>query len=86
MNNLIIDAANDKIFFTIITNESVYTSSHKNSKINYERLMLLIDKFLKNNKKTLDDVDVVYVNRGPGSFARIRNSLSMIKALYITKK
>tara|TARA_B110001450_G_C17430289_1_gene403598 strand:+ start:301 stop:714 length:414 start_codon:yes stop_codon:yes gene_type:complete len=86
MNNLIIDAANDKIFFTIIINESVYTSSHKNSKINYERLMLLIDEFLKNNKKSLDDIDVVYVNRGPGSFAGIRNSLSMIKALYITKK
>jgi len=48
--------------------------------------MLLINEFLKNNKKSLDDVDVIYVNRGPGSFAGIRNSLSTVKALFLTKK
>ena len=48
--------------------------------------MILINEFLKNNKSSLDDVGVIYVNRGPGSFAGIRNSLSTIKALSITKK
>ena len=48
--------------------------------------MILINEFLKNNKSSLDDVDVIYVNRGPGSFAGIRNSLSTIKALFLTKK
>jgi tRNA threonylcarbamoyladenosine biosynthesis protein TsaB len=48
--------------------------------------MLLINEFLKNNKNSLDNVDAIYVNRGPGSFAGIRNSLSTIKALYLTKK
>ena len=41
---------------------------------------------MKNNKSSLDDVDSIYVNRGPGSFAGIRNSLSIIKALFLTKK
>ena len=86
MNNLIIDAAKDRIFLTFIVSKNIYTCSHENSKINFERLMLLINEFLKNNKSSLDDIDTIYVNRGPGSFAGIRNSLSTIKALFLTKK
>jgi len=48
--------------------------------------MILINEFLKDNKNSLDDIDVIYVNRGPGSFAGIRNSLSIVKALFLTKK
>ena len=48
--------------------------------------MTLINEFLKNNKSSLDDIDVIYVNRGPGSFAGIRNALSTVKALFLTKK
>ena len=48
--------------------------------------MILINNFLKENKSSLDDLDVIYVNRGPGSFAGIRNSLATIKALFLTKK
>jgi len=48
--------------------------------------MILINEFLVSNKKSLDDLDAIYANRGPGSFAGIRNSLSTIKALYLTKK
>ena len=86
MNNLIVDAARDKIFLTFIVSKNIYTCSHENSKINFEKLMLLIDEFLKNSKSSLDEIDTIYVNRGPGSFAGIRNSLSIIKALLLTKK
>jgi tRNA threonylcarbamoyladenosine biosynthesis protein TsaB len=48
--------------------------------------MILIKEFLKNNKSSLDDISGIYVNRGPGSFAGIRNSLSTIKALFLTKE
>ena len=48
--------------------------------------MILINEFLNNNKNSLDSLGAIYVNRGPGSFAGIRNSLSTIKALYLTKK
>ena len=85
MNSLIVDAARDKIFLTFIVSENIYTCSHENSKINFEKLIVLIDEFLKNNKCTLDNVSVIYVNRGPGSFAGIRNSLSTIKALFLTR-
>jgi len=86
MKKLIVDAARDKIFLTFIVSENIYTCSHENSKINFEKLMILINEFLKNNKSSLDDIGVIYVNRGPGSFAGIRNSLSTVKALFLTKK
>ena len=86
MNNLIIDATSDKIFLTIIVDKNIYTCSHENSKINFEKLIILIDDFLKVNTCSLDQIDVIYVNRGPGSFAGIRNSLAIIKALFLTKK
>ena len=86
MNNLIVDATRDKIFLTFIVSKNIYTCSHENSKINFEKLMILINEFLKINKKSLDDIGAIYVNRGPGSFAGIRNSLSLIKALFLTKK
>ena len=86
MSNLIIDATGDKIFLTLIIDKNIYTCSHENSKINFEKLIILINNFLKNNKSSISKIKVIYVNRGPGSFAGIRNSLSTIKALFLTKK
>jgi tRNA A37 threonylcarbamoyladenosine modification protein TsaB len=86
MNNLIIDAARNKIFLTHIVDKNIYTCSHENSKINFEKLIILIDKFLEKNKSSLNEISAIYVNRGPGSFAGIRNSLSIIKALFLVKK
>ena len=86
MKNLIVDATRDKIFLTLIVSENIYTCTHENSKINFEKLMILINDFLKVNSSTLDQIDIIYVNRGPGSFAGIRNSLATIKALFLTKK
>ena len=86
MNNLIVDATKDKIFLTFIVSKNIYTCTHENSKINFEKLMVLINEFLISNKCSLNNVGVIYVNRGPGSFAGIRNSLSIIKALFLTKK
>ena len=86
MNNLIVDATRDNIFLAFITNKNVYTSTYENSKINFEKLIILINEFLNINKSSLEKVDVIYVNRGPGSFAGIRNSLATIKAIFLTKK
>ena len=85
MNNLIVDAARDKIFLTLIIDKNIYTCSHENSKSNFEKMIVLINNFLKVNKSSLNEISTIYVNRGPGSFAGIRNSLSIIKALFLTK-
>jgi|TARA_S200000501_G_scaffold305730_1_gene294183 hypothetical protein len=86
MNKLIIDAAKENIFLMIISNIGVYNITHTNSKTNYEKLIILINDFLQLNNLHINDISFLYVNRGPGSFAGIRNSLSIIKALHLIKK
>jgi tRNA A37 threonylcarbamoyladenosine modification protein TsaB len=85
MNSLIVDAARDEIFLTHIVDKNIYTCSHRNSKINFEKMTILINDFLTNNKSSLSEISTIYVNRGPGSFAGIRNSLATIKAFFLTK-
>ena len=85
INNLIIDAAGNEILLTLIVDKNIYTCSHENSKINFEKIMILINNFLQENNFLLNQISNIYVNRGPGSFAGIRNTLSVIKALYLTK-
>ena len=86
MNILIIDAARDKIFFMIICNDNNYNITHENTKINYDKLTLLIKEFLDSKNIDLKKISQIYVNRGPGSFAGIRNSLSTVKAIHLATK
>ena len=86
MNNLIIDAANDKIFLMLIKNGNIYNISHENSKTNYEKLTILINDFINAHNLTINEISKLYVNRGPGSFAGIRNSLAVVKAIFVAKK
>ena len=86
MSKLIIDAAKDKIFFMIIRNNIYYNISYENSKNNYEKMVNYINGFLKIKNLTLNNISKIYVNRGPGSFAGIRNSLSVVKAIHLDNK
>ena len=86
MNNLIIDAVKDNIFLMIISNHNTYSVTHENSKNNYEKLIVLISDFLASHNLEISDIRLIYINRGPGSFAGIRNSLSVIKAIHMIKK
>ena len=86
MNRLIIDAAGENIFFVLINNKDIYNITHSNSKTNYEKLVILINDFLNSKKIKIKDISSFYVNRGPGSFAGVRNSLSVIKAFHLAMK
>ena len=86
MNKLIIDATRDKIFFMLIKKDISQNISHENTKVNFEKIMLLMIEFLNSNNLDLNDISKIYVNRGPGSFAGIRNSLSTIKAINLANK
>ena len=84
MNKLIIDAAKDKVFFMIIDNDNSYNIVYENSKNNYEKLIMLINEFLMSKNLNFKKISQIYVNRGPGSFAGIRNSLSIVKAINLS--
>ena len=86
MSKLIIDVAGEKIFLMVITNNDIYSITKENTKINYEKLTLIINDFLKSNNLKLADINKIYINRGPGSFAGIRNSLSIVKAFNLANK
>ena len=60
--------------------------SLENSKNNYEKLTILINEFLVMKNLDITKIDQIYVNRGPGSFAGIRNSLSIVKAFHLVNK
>ena len=49
-------------------------------------MTVLINDFLKSKNLNINDISLIYVNRGPGSFAGIRNSLSIVKAIHLIKK
>ncbi len=87
MNVLIIDATNEKIFLMLIKKDkNIYSTSHANSKTNYEKLTILINDFLEDYDLKINQISKLYVNRGPGSFAGIRNSLAVVKAIYVARK
>jgi len=86
MNKLIIDAVNEKIFLMIISSTSIYNITYDNTKINYEKLTKIISEFLISHNFKITDINKIYINKGPGSFAGIRNSLSIVKAYNVAKK
>ena len=85
MNKLILDAASEKIFLMIISNASIYNITHENTKINYEKLTIIINDFLSSKNIKITDISVIYINQGSGSFAGIRNSMSVVKAYNVAK-
>ena len=85
MNKLVIDAGSEKIFLMIISNGSIYNITHENTKINYEKLTMIINDFLSSKNIKIADISVIYINQGSGSFAGIRNSMSVVKAFNVAK-
>lgn len=86
MNNLIIDAANDKIFFIIIADNKSYTSEFSNNRENFDKLVILVVKFLESHQLNIKNLNNIFVNQGPGKFSGIRASLAIAKALSFANK
>jgi tRNA threonylcarbamoyladenosine biosynthesis protein TsaB len=70
----------------IITTASTYNITHENTKINYEKLTIIINDFLLSQNLKITDISAIFINKGSGSFAGIRNSLSVVKAFNVAKK
>ena len=86
MNNLIIDAADNKIFFKFIALNKSYTSDYPNSRENFDKLALLLFKFFKENNTKINEINNIFINQGPGKFSGIRSSIAIAKAICITNK
>ena len=81
MINLIIDAAKEKIVFVIIDGEQSYTTTHINSRENFDNFMKLLLNFFNKKKVNMIEIHSIFINLGPGKFTSLRISLSVAKAL-----
>ena len=84
--NLIIDAANEKIVFVIITDRQSYTRRHINSRENFDKFMELLLNFLNKKKIKISEIGRIFINLGPGKFTSLRISLSVAKAISLANK
>ncbi len=85
MKNLIIDATSENIFFSIISKSQSYTTTHINSRENFDLFTTLLSNFLKKNKISLNEINSIFVNLGPGKFSSIKASISVAKAISLTR-
>ena len=49
-------------------------------------MVLLINAFLNSRNLEIKNISKIYINRGPGSYAGLRNSVSIVKAIHLSKK
>jgi len=85
MNTLVINAADDKILFSLITNLESYTTTNTNSRENFDKIMILILNFLNEHDSNLDKISEIFVNQGPGKTSSIRNSIAIAKGIAFAK-
>ena len=86
MITLIIDAAQDKVFFKIINDNKSYTNEFSNSRENFDKFTGLLFNFLKKNNINVNKINNILINQGPGKSSSIRTSISVAKALSVTSK
>jgi len=85
MKNLIIDATKEEVFFLVITELQSYTTTYINSRENFDKFIDLLLIFLKKYKIELKDIKKIFVNQGPGKLSSIRTSISIAKAIALSK-
>ena len=86
MSNLVIDAASDKIFFSIIKDNKSYTTEHLNSRENFDKISILLNIFLSEKETNINKIKKIYINKGPGKFSSLRTTISIAKALSLANK
>ena len=85
MNFLVIDGSQDKINFFSKFNTSSYHKTIEASKNNNEKFSIELFKFFNENTINPSELNNIFVNQGPGKFSGIRTSISVAKALSVTK-
>ena len=85
MKNLIIDATKEEVFFWVITDLQSYTTTYINSRENFDQFIDYLLIFFKKYNIELKDIEKIFVNQGPGKLSSIRTSISIAKAIALSK-
>ncbi len=86
MKTLIIDAANEKIFFSIIEKTQSYTTSYPNSRENFDKFLILLNKFLSKKQTNIDEINQIFINQGPGKFSSLRIAIAIAKGISLSRQ
>lgn len=79
---LLIDSSTIYLLIGLIDNDNNIKTYYRESKNDHsETIVDLLNQFLKNNNKTIDDITEIYVGRGPGSYTGERISGTIAKIL-----
>ncbi len=85
LNILVIDTSSGLCSVGIKYNEKRIFKTVDEGRTHSETLLPLIDEVLKNNEIDLDEINILGVVKGPGSFTGIRIGISSIKAISLAK-
>lgn len=80
MKILSIDTSTTLASVSYYDGKEIYEENINNEITHSEKLLVLIDKVLKNNNCKISDIDLFACTTGPGSFTGIRISIASIKA------
>lgn len=70
----------------LLDNEKVIASFDIHNKLTHsEKLLPMIDEVLKNSGYTIDEVELIAVSKGPGSFTGVRIGVATAKGLAFSK-
>lgn len=84
---LFIDSSTDYLYIGIVNKENeILTYLNQGKKDHSEKLIDHLQTFLKDNNLTVQDINQVYVGRGPGSYTGIRIAGTVLKVFAYLKK
>lgn len=83
MNILAIDSSSENISISVLYKGKVLLDFNRRLRFGASKLVPFIAQVLKKYKLGLNDVDVLVLGAGPGSFTGLRASFSIVKALMI---
>lgn len=84
MKILVLDATYDQKVALLDNGKIVCHAENSSARADF--FMKLVDDVLKSSKTSIDDLDSIAVNVGPGSFTGIRVVVSVAKGLAVSKK
>lgn len=82
---LFLDSSTNYLYLALYSDKEIATFTRNGKNDHSETLTDMLSLFLKNNNVTVDDIDSIYVGRGPGSYTGVRISGTIAKVLAMVK-
>ena len=79
------DSSTNYLYLALYSDKEISSFLRNGKNDHSETLVDVLDKFLKENNVTVDDITEIFVGRGPGSYTGVRISGTVAKVLALIK-